>query len=215
MKGPWTEKVEKWWADFSPNIKIVWETIWSWLWGHWVETLVAVFVAFAIWGVLSEFQRDPWGFLTGGEEARKRRQQLGQTWREIRKNMWRWKDPNVNGNTETAQEDRDTSEELTHPLSEKVEKKVKQIIIEQVGVEESQVTPDASFIEDLGADSLDAVELVMVVEEEFGIEIPDEDAERIVRVKDAVQYIHDRIERGDAFEIELEETKRVTDETVE
>ncbi len=55
----------------------------------------------------------------------------------------------------------------------------------------------------------------MIIEEEYGIEIPDEDAERIVRVNDAVQYIQDRIERGDAFEIELEETKRVTDEMVE
>lgn len=73
-----------------------------------------------------------------------------------------------------------------------VEEKVKKIIIEQLGVDESEVTPDASFVEDLGADSLDTVELIMVLEEEFGMEIPDEDAEKIVHVKDAVQYIKDR-----------------------
>ncbi len=73
-----------------------------------------------------------------------------------------------------------------------VDEKVKKIIVEQLGVEESEVTPDASFVEDLGADSLDTVELIMVLEEEFGIEIPDEDAEKIVHVKDAVQYIKER-----------------------
>lgn len=73
-----------------------------------------------------------------------------------------------------------------------VAERVKKIIIEQLGVDESEVTPDASFVEDLGADSLDTVELIMVLEEEFGIEIPDEDAEKIVHVKDAVQYIKDR-----------------------
>jgi acyl carrier protein len=70
-----------------------------------------------------------------------------------------------------------------------VEAKVKKIIIEQLGVDESEVTPDASFLEDLGADSLDTVELVMALEEEFGVEIPDEDAEKIATVKDAIQYI--------------------------
>jgi acyl carrier protein len=74
-----------------------------------------------------------------------------------------------------------------------VAEKVKKIIVEQLGVDEAEVTPDASFVEDLGADSLDTVELIMVLEEEFGIEIPDEDAEKIVHVKDAVQYIKDRI----------------------
>lgn len=74
-----------------------------------------------------------------------------------------------------------------------VEGKVKKIIVEQLGVDEAEVTPDASFVEDLGADSLDTVELIMVLEEEFGIEIPDEDAEKIVHVKDAVHYIKDRI----------------------
>jgi acyl carrier protein len=67
--------------------------------------------------------------------------------------------------------------------------KVKSIIVEQLGVDEEEVTSDASFVEDLGADSLDTVELVMAFEEEFEIEIPDEDAEKIMRVKDAVEYI--------------------------
>ena len=67
--------------------------------------------------------------------------------------------------------------------------KVKQIISEQLGVEESEVTPSASFIDDLGADSLDTVELVMALEEAFDIEIPDEDAEKIRTVQDAIDYI--------------------------
>jgi acyl carrier protein len=67
--------------------------------------------------------------------------------------------------------------------------KVKGIIVEQLGVEEEEVTLEASFTDDLGADSLDIVELVMAFEEEFGIEIPDEDAEKISTVKDAVNYI--------------------------
>jgi acyl carrier protein len=67
--------------------------------------------------------------------------------------------------------------------------KVKEIIIEQLDVEADQVTEDASFIEDLGADSLDTVELVMALEESFDIEIPDEEAEKIKTVRDAVQYI--------------------------
>ncbi len=66
---------------------------------------------------------------------------------------------------------------------------VKKIIVEQLGVDEDEVTSDASFVDDLGADSLDTVELVMAFEEEFSIEIPDEDAEKITRVKDAVTYI--------------------------
>ncbi|NQW03261.1 MAG: acyl carrier protein [Acidobacteria bacterium] len=66
---------------------------------------------------------------------------------------------------------------------------VKKIIVEQLGVDEDEVTVDASFVDDLGADSLDTVELVMAFEEEFSIEIPDEDAEKITRVKDAVTYI--------------------------
>ena len=70
-----------------------------------------------------------------------------------------------------------------------VAEKVKSIIVEQLGVEADEVTADASFTDDLGADSLDIVELVMAFEEEFGIEIPDEDAEKIGRVKEAVSYI--------------------------
>lgn len=70
-----------------------------------------------------------------------------------------------------------------------VEEKVKQIIVDQLGVEPSEVTPTASFVDDLGADSLDRVELVMALEETFGVEIPDEDAEKISTVQDAVDYI--------------------------
>ncbi len=70
-----------------------------------------------------------------------------------------------------------------------VEQKVKQIIVEQLGVDESQVDNTASFVDDLGADSLDIVELVMAFEEAFEIDIPDEDAEKIATVKDAVDYI--------------------------
>ena len=70
-----------------------------------------------------------------------------------------------------------------------VEDKVKQIIVEQLGVDEGEVTSSASFVDDLGADSLDTVELVMAFEEEFGVEIPDEDAEKITRVKEAIEYI--------------------------
>ncbi|MEX2584485.1 MAG: acyl carrier protein [Gemmatimonadota bacterium] len=70
-----------------------------------------------------------------------------------------------------------------------IESRVKDIIINELGVEADKVTPDASFVEDLGADSLDTVELVMAFEEEFGIEIPDEDAEKMQTVGDAVDYI--------------------------
>jgi acyl carrier protein len=70
-----------------------------------------------------------------------------------------------------------------------VEQKVKQIIVEQLGVDEAQVDASASFVDDLGADSLDIVELVMAFEEAFGIDIPDEDAEKITTVKQAVDYI--------------------------
>jgi len=70
-----------------------------------------------------------------------------------------------------------------------LEEKVKEIIVDQLGVDAAEVTPEASFIEDLGADSLDTVELVMALEEEFGIEIPDEEAEKIMTVKHAVEYI--------------------------
>jgi acyl carrier protein len=73
-----------------------------------------------------------------------------------------------------------------------MEEKVKEIIAKQLGVNAAEVTPDASFVEDLGADSLDTVELVMAFEESFNIEIPDEDAEKIVKVKDAVEYIKNK-----------------------
>ena len=70
-----------------------------------------------------------------------------------------------------------------------VQDKVKQIIVDQLSVEESEVTPTASFVDDLGADSLDRVELIMAFEEAFDIEIPDEDAEKIATVQDAIAYI--------------------------
>lgn len=70
--------------------------------------------------------------------------------------------------------------------------KVKAIIVEQLGVEEDEVTMEASFVENLGADSLDIVELVMALEEEFDLEIPDEDAEKIRTVGEAIKYIQDR-----------------------
>ncbi|MFB3778764.1 MAG: acyl carrier protein [Bryobacteraceae bacterium] len=70
-----------------------------------------------------------------------------------------------------------------------VEQKVKQIIVEQLGVDEGQVDRSASFVDDLGADSLDLVELVMAFEEAFELDIPDEDAEKIATVKDAIEYI--------------------------
>jgi acyl carrier protein len=77
-----------------------------------------------------------------------------------------------------------------------VDEKVKQIIVEQLGVDEGEVTPNASFVDDLGADSLDTVELVMAFEEAFDIEIPDEDAEKIKTVKDAVEYINKNSKGG-------------------
>lgn len=71
-----------------------------------------------------------------------------------------------------------------------IEERVKQIVAEQLGVDEDQVTPGAAFMDDLGADSLDTVELVMALEEEFDVEISDEDAEKIQKVQDAVDYIN-------------------------
>jgi acyl carrier protein len=73
-----------------------------------------------------------------------------------------------------------------------VMQKVRGIIVDQLGVEAAQVTPEASFIDDLGADSLDIVELIMAFEEEFDLDIPDEDAEKIASVQDAVDYIKER-----------------------
>jgi acyl carrier protein len=81
-------------------------------------------------------------------------------------------------------------------MSEKsIEEKVKDIIVEQLGVNPEQVNPTASFIEDLGADSLDTVELVMAFEEEFGVEVPDEDAEKLQTVGDVVKYIEERSQK--------------------
>jgi len=76
-----------------------------------------------------------------------------------------------------------------------VQDRVKEIIVEQLGVNPDQVSPEAKFIEDLGADSLDTVELVMAFEEEFGAEIPDEDAEKMQTVGDVIKYIEERGEK--------------------
>ena len=73
------------------------------------------------------------------------------------------------------------------------EEKVKELIVQQLGISENEVVADAKFVDDLGADSLDLVELVMALEDEYGIEIPDEDAEKIVTVGDAIKYIQERI----------------------
>jgi len=78
-----------------------------------------------------------------------------------------------------------------------VEDKVKEIIVEQLGVDANEVTPEASFIDDLGADSLDTVELVMAFEEEFGTEIPDEDAEKLTTVGDALNYLQERLGKNE------------------
>lgn len=74
-----------------------------------------------------------------------------------------------------------------------VEERVKHIIVEQLGVDEEEVKPEAKFVDDLGADSLDVVELVMALEEEFGLEINDEDAEKLTSVKMAVEYISNHV----------------------
>ena len=86
-------------------------------------------------------------------------------------------------------------ENLKHPLEgtmAAVEDKVKQIIVEQLQLSEEEVTPEASFIEDLGADSLDLTELIMAFEEAFGVEIADDDAQKILKVKDAINYIESK-----------------------
>lgn len=74
-----------------------------------------------------------------------------------------------------------------------MEERVKSIIVDQLGVNEGEVTGNASFVDDLGADSLDTIELVMAFEEAFGIEIPDDDAEKIRTVQDAINYIESRV----------------------
>ena len=77
--------------------------------------------------------------------------------------------------------------------TEEIFEKVKTVIVEQLGIDEASVRMDSSFLDDLGADSLDIVEFIMSLEEEFGIEIPDEDVEKIVTVKDVVEYISENI----------------------
>ncbi|SMP47695.1 acyl carrier protein [Desulfonatronum lacustre] len=74
-----------------------------------------------------------------------------------------------------------------------MEEKVKKIIVDQLGVSADQVTPDAAFVDDLGADSLDLTELIMAMEEEFGVEIDDEDAQKMTKVKDALAYIQSKV----------------------
>jgi len=76
-----------------------------------------------------------------------------------------------------------------------VTEKVKKMIVDQLGVSESEVVPEAKFIDDLGADSLDIVELIMALEDEYGIEIPDEDAEKIETVGDAIRYIEEHMKK--------------------
>jgi acyl carrier protein len=77
-----------------------------------------------------------------------------------------------------------------------IETRVKEIIVEQLGVNESEVTPEAKFVDDLGADSLDLVELVMALEEEYNMEISDEDAEKILTVGDTIEYIKSHVAQG-------------------
>jgi len=81
-------------------------------------------------------------------------------------------------------------------LREDIIKKVKEITSEQLGVDESQITPEAKFVDDLGADSLDTVELVMALEEEFDLEISDEEAEKLTAVQKVIDYIEDRLEKS-------------------
>jgi len=78
-------------------------------------------------------------------------------------------------------------------MESSVEERVRKIIVEQLGVKPEQVVPDADFVDDLGADSLDTVELVMAFEEEFNFEIPDEEAERMKKVKDVIEYTSKRL----------------------
>lgn len=81
-------------------------------------------------------------------------------------------------------------------MADNAEAKVKEIIINELGVDPEKVTSEASFVEDLGADSLDTVELVMAFEEEFGVDIPDEDAEQMRTVGDAIKYLKENAEEG-------------------
>ena len=79
-------------------------------------------------------------------------------------------------------------------MADNLDARVKEIIVNELGVEEEKVTSEAHFVEDLGADSLDTVELVMAFEEEFGVEIPDEDAEQLQTVGDAIRYLQEHME---------------------
>lgn len=83
-------------------------------------------------------------------------------------------------------------------MAASIEERVKKIVVEQLGVKEDEVTNDASFVDDLGADSLDTVELVMALEEEFEIEIQDEEAEKITTIQQAIDYIQSQIKEGQA-----------------
>lgn len=81
-------------------------------------------------------------------------------------------------------------------MAPSIEQRLKELIVQQLGVDESAVVPEAKFVDDLGADSLDLVELIMALEDEYGIEIPDEDAEKIVTVGDAINYLKERLAQG-------------------
>ncbi len=81
-------------------------------------------------------------------------------------------------------------------MATSIEQRLKELIVQQLGVDESAVVPEAKFIDDLGADSLDLVELIMALEDEYGIEIPDEDAEKIVTVGDAINYLKERLAKA-------------------
>ncbi len=90
----------------------------------------------------------------------------------------------------------ETTKLNAHNMADKpIDQKVKDIVVEQLGVNADQVVPEAKFIEDLGADSLDTVELIMALEEEFGIEVPDEEAEKLVSVGDVIRYIEDNAKK--------------------
>ncbi len=81
-------------------------------------------------------------------------------------------------------------------MAPSIEERLKELIVQQLGVDESAVVPEAKFVDDLGADSLDLVELIMALEDEYGIEIPDEDAEKIVTVGDAINYLRERLAKA-------------------
>jgi acyl carrier protein len=94
----------------------------------------------------------------------------------------------------TATSPRTPSQSPFYFMADNIQEKVRDIIVEQLGVNPEQVTPEAKFIEDLGADSLDTVELVMAFEEEFGIDVPDEEAEKLQSVGDVVRYVEENAE---------------------